>query len=374
MKKIFKTLRTFATRNLTFTFDKVDFAYTHLSWKRMWNWFLAELSYSLKSDRAWAFPTHLQIEPANLCNLRCPVCHIVTDNKPQGLLSLENFEKLIDEVGDYLLFLHLWGWGEPFINQDFFSMIRYAKNKGIKMISSTNGHFFEDKKNIDRLIDSRLDVLIFALDGVTQETYEKYRHQGDFDKALRGLRLLLERRKERKALSPLLNLRMLVTRDNEDEVPQMKKLAQQIGVDMLTLKTMNTFDNEAEGHCLLPLQSEYLRFEYDDSGQPIKKKNLCKKLWNHPTVYRDGVVVPCDYYTGQELPLGHVFNGHGSGFREVWFGERFRQLRSRFIKGERSGLRCENCALNFANVDRCVSHAFTFNEITQGRSSGWWRG
>jgi hypothetical protein len=66
-------------------------------------------------------------------------------------------------------------------------------------------------------------------------------------------------------------------------------------------------------------------------------------------------------------PLSH---GHGGGFREVWFGKRFRQLGSRFIKGERSGLRCENCALNFSNVDRCVSHAFIFNEITRGRSSG----
>jgi MoaA/NifB/PqqE/SkfB family radical SAM enzyme len=363
MERVFKTLRTFATRRLTFTFDKVDFTYSHLTWKRMWNWFLAEFSYSLKSDRAWAFPTHLQIEPANVCNLRCPVCHIVTDNKPRGLLRLEDFKKLIDEVGDYLLFLHLWGWGEPFINQDFFSMVRHAKDKGLKMISSTNGHFFEDEKNIDRLIDSGLDVLIFALDGVTRETYEKYRHQGDFDRVLRGLRLLLQHRKERGASSPLLNLRMLVTRDNEDEVPQMRRLAQEVGVDVLTLKTMYTFDNEAVGDCLLPLQSEYRRFEYNKNGQPIKKKNLCKKLWNHPTVYRDGIVVPCDYHTGQELSLGNVFSSHGGGFREVWFGEKFRQLRARFLKGERAGLRCENCALNFANVDRCVSHAFYLKNI-----------
>jgi MoaA/NifB/PqqE/SkfB family radical SAM enzyme len=363
MRRVLNVLKTFGTRRLVITFDKIDFTYTALSWKRLRNWFLSELSYVLKSDRAWAYPTHLQIEPTNMCNLRCPVCHIVTDNKPRGLLSLKNFEKLIDEVGDHLLFLHLWGWGEPFINQDFFSMIAYAKSKGLKMISSTNGHFFEEEKNIDHLIDSGLDVLIFALDGVIRETYEKYRHQGDFDKALRGLRFLLQRRKQRGASSPLLNLRMLVTRDNEDEVPKMRRLAQEIGVDVLTLKTLNTFDNEAEGNCLLPLQSEYRRFEYNESGQPIRKKNLCKKLWNHPTVYRDGVVVPCDYHTGLELSLGNVFSDYGGGFREIWFGERFRQLRARFLKGKRSGLRCENCALNFANVDRCVSHVFNLKNV-----------
>ena len=94
----------------------------------------------------------------------------------------------MDEVGDYLLFLHFWGWGEPFMNSDFFSMIRYAKSKGLKIITSTNGHFFEDDKNIDQLIDSGLDVLIFALDGLDEKTYEQYRAQGDLQKAMRGLK------------------------------------------------------------------------------------------------------------------------------------------------------------------------------------------
>jgi radical SAM protein with 4Fe4S-binding SPASM domain len=361
MKKVLKTLETFATRRLVITFDKVDFTYTHLSWKRLSNWFLAELSYVLRSDRAWAYPTHLQIEPSNKCNLRCPLCHVVTDNKPRGFLKLDDFKKLIDQVGDYLLFLHFWGWGEPFLSQDFFSMIRYAKDKGIQIITSTNGHFFENEENLDLLIDSGLDVLIFALDGVNRETYEKYRQKGDFDKVLRGLRLLLRRREERGASCPRVNLRMLVTRDNEDQVPQMRDLAQELGVDLLTLKTLCSFDNEARWETMVPRNPEYRRFEYDDEGEPIKKENLCKKPWNHPTVYRDGTVVPCDYHTGEEFSLGNAFADDGCGFRQVWFGKEFRQFRNRFRKGERSGLRCQDCSLNFADVDRCASHAFDLN-------------
>ncbi len=362
MKKVLKALETLATGRLVLTFDKVDFTYSHLSWKRLANWFLVELSYLLKSERVWAYPTHIQIEPTNVCNLRCPLCHSVTDNKPRGLLNFDDFKKLIDEVGDYLLFLHFWGWGEPFLNKDFFSMIRFAKDKGIKIITSTNGHFFEDQDNIARLIDSGLDVLIFALDGVDQETYGKYRRKGDFDKALRGLRLLLQRREERGVSLPLINLRMLVTRDNEEQVSQMRSLAKKIGVDVLTLKTLCSFDDEAEGEKLLSRNREYRRFDYDDEGQPVRKKNPCKKMWNHPTVYRDGTVVPCDYYTGQELSLGNVFTNDGRGFRSVWFGKDFRQLRARFLKGKCFGLRCEGCSLNFADVDRCVSHIFDFSK------------
>ena len=349
---------TFATRRLSITFDKVEFSYTELSWKRRVNWLLTELSYALRTDRAWAYPTHLQIEPSNQCNLRCPLCHVVTDNKPRGFLALEDFKKLVDEVGDYLLFLHFWGWGEPFLNEDFFSMIRYASDKGIRIITSTNGHFFEDEANVVRLIDSGLDALIFALDGIDSETYEKYRQRGSFDKAVKGLKLLLRRRAERRRSLPRVNLRMLVTSENEQQVPQMRELAEELGVDVFTLKTLCSFDNAAKGKALVPTKQEYRRFEYDQSGEPIRIDNPCRKPWNHPTVYREGTVVPCDYHTGEEFSLGNCFADDGRGFRRVWFGKKFREFRRRFRKGQRAGLRCDDCSLNFADVDRCTSYAY----------------
>ncbi|HAJ56813.1 MAG TPA: hypothetical protein DCL35_03475 [Candidatus Omnitrophica bacterium] len=358
MKNITRIINTLITRRLVFVFDKVEFSYTCLSFKRLKNWFLAEIAYRLKLVNVPAYPTHLQVEPSNICNLRCPLCHVVTDHKPRGYLQLEDFKKLMDEVGDYLLFLHFWGWGEPFMNSDFFSMIRYAKSKGLKIITSTNGHFFEDDKNIDQLIDSGLDVLIFALDGLDEKTYEQYRAQGDLQKAMRGLKRLLERRRQRGALFPRVNLRMLVTRDNEGQVETMKEFARESGADIFSLKTMCGFDNSAEAGERLPCNREYRRFEYDDFGKPIRKKNRCKKMWNHPTVYLDGSVVPCDYYTGEELFLGKVFPASGGDFWRVWNGEDYKRLRRRFLKGDTRDFRCGHCAMNYADVDRCVSHAF----------------
>ena len=358
MKRAGRTLKTLVTGRLVLTFDRVDFVYERLSRRRRWNWLKTELSFLVRSDRAWAWPTHLQVEPTNVCNLQCPVCHVVTDDKPRGMLRFDDFTRLMDEVGDYLLFLHFWGWGEPFMNEDFFSMIRYARDRGIKIITSTNGHFFEKGDNIERLIDSGLEVLIMALDGVDRETYEKYRREGDFDKVVRGLKLFMKRREERGSLLPRLNLRMLVTRDNEDQVPAMRELARELGVDMLTLKTLCSFDDEERGSQLVPRNPEFRRFEYSADGSPLRIDNPCKKLWNHPTVYRDGVVVPCDYHTGREINLGSAFGDGQRGFGPVWFGEEFSELRSQFVRGERAGLRCDDCSLNFADVDRCVSHAF----------------
>jgi MoaA/NifB/PqqE/SkfB family radical SAM enzyme len=359
MRKLKNVLGTLFTRRLVLTFDKVDFVYPRLSGRRRRNWLLAELAWALKSDKVWAYPTLLQIEPCNVCNLRCPVCHSVTDGKPQGFLPLDDFKKIMDEVGDDILFLHLWGWGEPFMNKDFFSMVKYAKAKGVQIISSTNGHFFESHGNIDKLIDSGLDVLIVALDGADPETYEKYRLQGDFERVLSGLRQLVKAKREKGARSPRINLRMLVTRENEDQVEPMKALAREIGVEIFSLKTLCSFDNESKGAELLPCRPEFRRFSYGPEGEPIRTKNTCKKFWNHPTIYRDGTVVLCDYHMGNELSLGNLFDRDGrANFGKIWFGQDFRRARAQVLKGDRQDTRCDSYALNYAGVDRCVSHAF----------------
>jgi MoaA/NifB/PqqE/SkfB family radical SAM enzyme len=362
MQKLFSVFKTLITRRLVIVFDKIEFTYTDLSLKRIFTWFASELCCLLKTDRVFSYPTHIQVEPSSICNLRCPLCHVVTEHKTGGFLSLERFKKIIDEIGDYSMFLHFWGWGEPFMNKEIFSMIRYAKGKGLKIISSTNGHFFDSEENIDRLIDSGLDALIFALDGVDQQTYEKYRKQGDFQKAIQGLSRLLARRNSCGAKTPLVNLRMLVMRDNEGQIEQMRDLARNIGVDVFTIKTLCSFDNETSAKTMLPCNMEYRRFEYDQAGNPIRKENPCKKFWNHPTVYINGEVVPCDYHNTQERVLGNAFADINKGFARVWFGREFRKLRSDFTLKRRTGLRCDKCSLNYADVDRCASHAFYFNK------------
>jgi MoaA/NifB/PqqE/SkfB family radical SAM enzyme len=363
MKRIARIIRTLLTRKLVLTFDKVDFVYERLSFKRLKNWLLAELSYCLKIGNPLAYPTHIQIEPSGLCNLRCPLCHIVTEEGSGGLLTMDNFKRIIDEVGEYALFLHFWGWGEPFINKDIYSMIRYAKDKGLKVISSTNGHFFDSQENVDCLIDSGLDALIFALDGADRQTYETYRREGDFDKALKGLLFLLERRRQRGCSLPLVNLRMLVTRNNEDQVPRVRQMAKDMGVDLFTLKTLCSFDNKAAWDSMVPCLAEYRRFEYDKNGVPIMIENPCKKPWNHPTVYYDGRVVLCDYHTRRELTMGNSFSNSTKAFWEVWSGQEFRNLRLRFAKKDRAGLRCNDCSLNYADVDRCTSHALRYERV-----------
>lgn len=360
MSRFSMVARTIATRRLVISFDKIELVCDNLSAKRLWTWLMTELMYVLKWERVWTWPTHLQIEPTNQCNLRCPVCHVVTDPKPQGRIRFGDFCRIIDEVGDSLLVLNLWGWGEPFLNPDIFAMIRYAKAKGIHVVTSTNGHFLENSDDADRLLDAAPDVLIVALDGADKATYEKYRRNGNWERVLAGLRLIVDRRAERGSRYPRINLRMLLTKDNESQVSAMQALAQAIGVDVLSFKTLNSFDNPTYGETLIPTDQAYRRFAYDNTGKPIRVENRCKKPWNHPAIYRDGTLVLCDYYTGGEFALGNVLKG--GTFRQLWFGEEYRRVRRRFAAGERAGLRCDNCSLNFADLGRSIPFVYHYQD------------
>ena len=65
-------------------------------------------------------------------------------------MGFDTFTKILDEVGGYIFTLLFWGWGEPFLDPRAFDMIAYARAKGIKVISSTNGHLFARQEFADR--------------------------------------------------------------------------------------------------------------------------------------------------------------------------------------------------------------------------------
>jgi MoaA/NifB/PqqE/SkfB family radical SAM enzyme len=140
-------------------------------------------------------------------------------------MNLKTFKKLIDETEDYVFLLLLWGWGEPFMNPNVYEMIAYAKSKGIQSISSTNGHPFSRRRNAEKVVRSGMDSLIFAVDGISQQTYQLYRQGGDLEKVVEGIRNVVETKESLGSVTPLINLRFIVMKHNEHEIGEPEKFA-----------------------------------------------------------------------------------------------------------------------------------------------------
>lgn len=202
----------------------------------------------LPEEAAPVLPEHhdclprIFLEPTAGCNLDCyeSVC-----NKSSGILKtrarpffpLDEFKRLMDEIGPTLGRLDLFNYGDPFVHPDALEMIEYVKARypHVYLYISTNGLLLDGRKN-QRLIEAGLDEITFSVDGPNQQIYEKYRCGGDFDKVLANMVDLVNRRQALGAERPLINWRCILFKWNDSPrvMRKVRRLAARSGVDRLT--------------------------------------------------------------------------------------------------------------------------------------------
>jgi radical SAM protein with 4Fe4S-binding SPASM domain len=314
--------------------------------RRAWNMLLILLSYriSLWTRRAvaWGLPYTLTIEPTNRCNLQCPECPSGNGTllRPLGNMELALFRSIVDELRHSTFYLQLFFQGEPFLNRDLPEMIRYARSRRMYVSVSTNAHFIREEQ-ASVLAEAGLQKLIISLDGVTEESYRQYRQGGRFDLVLRALTALRDlRARSRSARSMEVVIQFLITRQNEHEIPAVKRLARDMDAG-LSLKTMQVYSVESAEH-FLPVEERYRRYHIVD-GELVPKSRLgnrCVRLWERSVITWDGVVVPCCFDKSAQYPLGTL---NGAGFRQIWRSQAYREFRRRILTGRHEVPMCGNC-------------------------------
>lgn len=285
----------------------------------------------------------ISIEPTTACNLRCPECPsgLRAFSRDTGNLKSNFFKQIIDEIHHRLIYLIFYFQGEPYINPQFLDMVSYAHSKGIYTITSTNGHFLNDE-NARKTIESGLDRIIISVDGSTQEVYESYRKSGTLETVLDGARNMVKWKKELKSSTPHLIFQMLVVQPNEHQIEDIYRLAKEIGIDEVKLKTAQVYDYEY-GNDLIPSMDQYSRYRKEKDGTYSIKSSLanhCWKLWHACVVTWDGMVVPCCFDKDATHRLGDL---KGTTFKQIWNGEAYDQFRQSLLKGRKEIDICTNC-------------------------------
>ena len=291
----------------------------------------------------WGLPMTISIEPTTACNLRCPECPsgLRAFSRPTGNLKQDFFRKTIDELHKQLIYLIFYFQGEPYINPGFLDMVKYAKDKGIYTITSTNGHFLNDA-NAKKTIESGLDRMIISVDGTTQETYENYRKEGNLESVLQGARNIVKWKKEMNSATPHTIFQFLVVKPNEHQIDEIYKIAEEIGIDEVKLKTAQVYEYE-QGNDLIPTIEKYSRYKKNTDGTySVKNKllNHCWKLWHACVITWDGLVVPCCFDKDAQHRLGDMKD---KPFQEIWQGEDYDKFRKQLLKGRGQIDICKNC-------------------------------
>jgi radical SAM protein with 4Fe4S-binding SPASM domain len=257
------------------------------------------------------------------------------------MLDKEFFTRTIDELSPDLLYLIFYFQGEPYLNTKFLDMVAYASKKGIYTATSTNAHYLTDA-NCEKTIRSGLSRMIISIDGTTQETYESYRIGGNLEKVLEGAKRIVKWKKELKSRTPHLIFQFLVVRPNEHQIDEVYRLAEEIGIDEVRLKTAQVYEYE-NGNELIPLQEQYSRYKKNSDGTySIKNKmvNSCWRMWQGCVITWDGIVVPCCFDKDATHRLGNLKE---QKFAQLWKGEGYQQFRRSLLKSRSEIDICKNC-------------------------------
>lgn len=169
-------------------------------------------------------PKWIAWEITRRCNLHCIHCRSsseeVAHNHPDP--STEECKGIIDNITSYARPVIVLTGGEPLLRDDFFEIAEYAAKKDLRVCLATNGTLVNDEI-CKKLKDVDIKMVSLSLDGHNEKVHDDFRQQkGAFLGTINAARLF------KKYDLPFL-INSSFTRRNQDTIPQVYKLAKELG-------------------------------------------------------------------------------------------------------------------------------------------------
>lgn len=314
---------------------------------QLWNSTVYKLNkLNRKKERVKYNPITLGLLTTDRCNLRCNMCIQHSLNRtfnypyyhqPCEDLSFNIFKKIVDKFR-HSRQIFLSGVGEPFLNKDIFDMIKYGNMCNKKVIVTTNGTILHDK--IDRIILSPLSSIEISLDAHNASAYYKMRGASKriFDTVLENIIGLVENRNN-SGLN--IGLSYVCTKSNYKYIPDMVKLAEDLGVDELGFQNLipSNMQGFTADQCLYEDDNDVCEviLSVDEPKsklvvympillQRTVTERLCKSHFNSLFVDAKGNVSGCARVMTPKEEYGNVFKE-----QDVWNDSYFRRMRRMFL-------------------------------------------
>ena len=291
-------------------------------------------------------PTFVSVEPANFCQLHCPECPVGNKKGEKGaLINIETFKRVLKLVQNTAHTMQFYFQGEPLLNKQLPEMIARSHQAGLYTIVSTNAQALS-KEMADSLVKSGLSRIIVSIDGFSEESYSAYRVGGNLHKALDGLRLLREAKKQQRS-SIVIELQVLRLSTNEHEWQWIRKNYKKLGATHLVFKTAQLYNFEP-GHPLMPTDERYSRYKKGLDGKYylhrswLRRKwyvNPCFRLWSGCVITTTGEVLPCCYDKEHRHSLGNLTT---RSLSDIFHSKQADALRRCILTGQLPEM-CRNC-------------------------------
>jgi len=159
----------------------------------------------------------------NLCNLNCIHCYArAVDRRCEKELSYEQGLVLIEDLAAFGTPVILFSGGEPLMRPDLVDLAKYAVEKGMRAVISTNGTLISEGK-AKELKEVGLSYVGVSLDGM-ETVNDRFRgKKGAFRDAIAGIKNCQE-------VGLKVGLRFTINRMNATEIPEIFDLLEEYGI------------------------------------------------------------------------------------------------------------------------------------------------
>ena len=178
---------------------------------------------------------------AGTCNLRCRHCWIDPGfgTESQRFLPWSELRKIFVQAQELGLRAVKLTGGEPFMHPEILDILRGLRQMGLKLRMESNGTLI-GAEQAEVLRETGTDVSI-SLDGPTAKLHDELRGvPGAFDRALRGVETLT------KQGWPPFQIIACLHRGTRQVLPDMVRLAEDLGVASLKVNVVNSMGRSAE--------------------------------------------------------------------------------------------------------------------------------
>jgi len=252
------------------------------------------------------YPLSIDLELSSICNLKCPMCYTITDEFKKKVnatrMDFDLYRKVIDEIAHKVPAVRLSFRGEATLHKNFVECIKYAKDNGIKEVSTLTHGF---KLNLDffkKISDAGIDWITVSIDG-TKKSYEEIRHPLKFDELVKKLTDIKDYKEKFNLKRPVIKVQGIWPAVAKDPDEYYKIFA-----PIVDLVAFN------------PL-IDYL---FNDMNIKYVENFTCPQQYQRLVIGADGVVMKC---SNDEENLEIIGNANNETVHEIWHGKEMQKVR-----------------------------------------------
>lgn len=307
-------------------------------------------------------PKEIQIEPTIHCNLDCIMCNKKARIRGSKDMTFEEFKKVLNQFPN-LEKIHLHGIGEPFLNQDFFNMLKFAKQKGINVCFNSN-FTFVTKELAEKLVDLEIDEIRVSLDADNKQDYEKVRRKDLFETVIKNIEILSRTKEELNKDKPKIVLVIVAMKNNLKQIKGIVKIAADKKINLIVVQNMQSWstddnitkrDEKDKEISTKQINKEILKREFDVIRETAKKLNVnivlpplekghfsCLWPWKSAFISVEGYVTPCCNCPDPRVyNFGNIFE---KPIEKIWNSPKYNQFRLD-LKSDKIPSICQGCII-----------------------------